>query len=71
MASGKRQGTHPDGMTWTVPGRLVLFYILVIGEKEEVANTVQVRLRDDGKVVGSMSVDGLLERLQADKAAFK
>ena len=46
-------------------------YILVIGEKEEVANTVHVRLRDDGKVVGSMSVDGLLERLQADKAAFK
>ena len=46
-------------------------YILVIGEKEEEAKTVHVRLRDDGTVIGAMSVDDLLERMGGDLATFK
>ena len=46
-------------------------YILVIGEKEEAAKTVHVRLRDDGTVIGAMSVDDLLERMGGDLATFK
>jgi threonyl-tRNA synthetase len=43
-------------------------YMLIIGDKEQAAKSVSVRLRS-GEDLGSMPVDTLLERLQAEVAA--
>ena len=46
-------------------------YILVIGDREEREDTVHVRLRENGTVVGAMPVAELLERIQGEIDEFR
>jgi threonyl-tRNA synthetase len=39
-------------------------YILVVGQEEAESNTVNVRLRDGNDVIGKLSIDELLQRLE-------